>query len=110
MITGAKLSFIEKKGIFVLMTSMVAFHEIAKSGKKKTFVCLSLVLLCHRCAYDVAVRLPAILLTHIRVSQVFVAGVLAKLISNILRRHTSDKSGLVSVVGTFFCSHVATVF
>lgn len=63
-----------------------------------------------RFSYDVAVRLPAILLTHVRISQVFAAGVLAKLISNILRRHTSDKSGLVSVVGTFFCSHMATVF
>lgn len=92
------------------MTSMIAFNEIAKFGKKKTTVCLSLVLLCHRCTYDVAVRLPAILLRHIRISQVFVAGVLAKLNSNILRRHTSDKSGLTSVVGTFFCSHTGTVF
>ena len=90
------------------MTSMIAFNEIAKFGKKKTIVCLSLVLLCHRCTYDVAVRLPAVLLRHIRISQVFVAGVLAKLNSNILR--TSDKSGLTSVVGTFFCSHTGTVF
>ena len=92
------------------MTSMIAFNEIAKFGKKKTIVCLSLVLLCHRCTYDLAVRLPATLLRHIRISQVFVAGVLAKLDSNILRRHTSDKSGLTSVVGTFFCSHTGTVF
>ena len=78
--------------------------------KKKTVVCLSLVLLYHRCANDVAVRLPAILLRHIRISQVFVAGMLAKLNSNILRGRTSDKFDLASVVGTFFCSHTGTVF
>ena len=82
--------------------------KLQSLGRKKTVVCLSLVLLYHRCANDVAVRLPAILLRHMRISQVFVAGVLAKLNSNILR--TSDKSGLTSVVGTFFCSHTGTVF
>ena len=46
------------------MTSMIAFNEIAMFGKKKTIVCLSLVLLCHRYTYDVAVRLPAVLLRH----------------------------------------------
>ena len=92
------------------MTSMIAFNEIAKFRKKKTIVCLSLVLLCHRCTYDVAVRLPAILPRHIRILQVFVPGVLAKLNSNILHRHTSDKSGLTSVVGTFFFSHMGTLF
>lgn len=70
------------------MTSMIAFNEIAKFGKKKTVVCSSLVLLYHRCTYDVAIRLPAILVRHIRISQVF-AGVLAKLNSNILRRQTA---------------------
>ena len=84
--------------------------KLQSLGRKKTVVCLSLVLLYHRCANDVAVRLPAILLRHMRISQVFVAGMLAKLNSNILRRHTSDKSGLTSVVGTFFCSHTGTVF
>ena len=84
--------------------------KLQSLGRKKTVVCLSLVLLYHRCTYDVAVRLPATLLRHIRISQVFVAGVLAKLNSNILRRYTSHKSGLTSVVGTFFCSHTGTVF
>ena len=37
------------------MTSMIAFNEIAKFKTKNTIVCLSLVLLCHRCTYDVAV-------------------------------------------------------